>query len=394
MLERITLGNHSRFRVGLIVNPWAGVGGPTGLRGSDGTEIRDAALAAGAIPQAGDRCHRFVDALARHSAPKVKMVVWGGPMGADLMADAGLAFVVAGVPANVPSTPDDTQAAARTLVASGVDLLVFVGGDGTARDVCAAIGTRVPVLGVPAGVKMYSGVFAVSPEAAAEVVHRLVQGQPVTVQDAEVRDIDEEAFRHDRVASRWFGDLRVPGTGNLVQQVKCGRPANEEQTQREIAEWVASQMEPAVMYLIGTGSTPKALMDVLGLPGSLLGVDAVLDGECIASDLDSAGLAALLRQHPVARILLTVTGGQGFLMGRGNQQLSAEVLRTVGPENVVILATRAKLEALEGRPLLVDTGDVVLDRELAGFRDVVTGYDRRVLYRVAAAVDAGVGAEP
>lgn len=390
MLESITLGNRSRFRVGLIVNPWAGVGGPTGLRGSDGPEVRDAALAAGAIPRAGDRCRRFLDALTRHSASKLEMVAWGGPMGADLVAAAGLPCIVAGAPAHSPSTPDDTKAAVRALVAVGVDLLVFVGGDGTARDVCAAIGTRVPVLGVPAGVKMYSGVFAVSPEAAAEVVHRLVKGEPVTVQDAEVRDIDEEAFRSDRVASRWFGDLRVPGTGNLVQQVKCGRPASEAQAQRDIAEWVASQMEPAVMYLVGTGSTPKAVMDVLGLPGSLLGVDAVLGGERIATNLDGTELVALVRRHPATRILLTVTGGQGFLLGRGNQQLSAEVLRTVGPGNLVILTTRAKLEALAGRPLLVDTGDVGLDRELAGLRELITGYDRRVLYRVVAAVDAGV----
>ncbi|MFP5383932.1 MAG: ATP-NAD kinase family protein [Gammaproteobacteria bacterium] len=374
----------------MIVNPWAGVGGPTGLRGSDGPEIRDAALAAGVIPRAGDRCGRFLDALTRRSASKLEMVVWGGPMGADLVATTALACIVAGMPAHTPSTPDDTQAAARALAAAGVDLLVFVGGDGTARDVCAATGTRVPVLGVPAGVKMYSGVFAVSPEAAAEVVHRLVEGQPVTVQDAEVRDIDEEAFRQDRVASRWFGDLRVPGTGNLVQQVKCGRPANEVQEQRDIAEWVASRMEPGVVYLVGTGSTPKAVMDVLGLAGSLLGVDAVLDGECIATNLDGTGLAALVRRYPATRILLTVTGGQGFLLGRGNQQLSAEVLRAAGSGNLVILATRDKLEALAGRPLLVDTGDVALDRELAGLKEVVTGYDRRVLYRVAAAVDVGV----
>lgn len=387
MLATITPVNGSRFRLGLVVNPWAGIGGPTGLRGSDGEEVRLAALARGALLRAGARAAEFLRALAPEVVACLDLVTWGAGMGEALATGAGIPCRVLGRPGQEPTGAADTVAAARGLAAAGVDLLVFAGGDGTARDVCAAIGLRVPALGIPAGVKMYSGVFAVSPQAAATVVDRLVRGVPVTVREAEVRDIDEEAFRHDRVASRWFGELLVPGTGSLVQQVKCGRPAGEEGARQEIGAWVAESMSPGILYLVGTGSTPGAVMEALGQPVSLLGIDAVLDGQRIAGDLDAQALEAMLSRYPQARLVITATGGQGFLLGRGNQQLTASVLRRIGIDNLLLVATRAKLEALGGRPLLVDTGDLALDRELAGLRPVITGYDHQMLYRVVAAAD-------
>lgn len=376
--------NEPHFRLGLVVNPWAGIGGPAGLRGSDG--VREQALARGSVPRAGDRAVEFLRALADVRA-STTLLTWGGDMGEAVARLAGWVPTVAGVAAQHPSEPADTRAAAARLAAAGVDLLVFVGGDGTARDVCAAVGRDVPALGVPAGVKMYSGVFAVAPVAAADIVRRLVQGRPTAVVDAEVRDIDEDAFRHDRVASRHFGELRVPGVGDLVQHIKCGPPGDESVDRAEIAAFLAEVLPRQALWLVGTGSTPKALLDALGLPASLLGIDAVLDGRLVAADLDAAAAQALLAQHAERRLVVTATGGQGFLLGRGNQQLSPAVLRGVGRGGLVIVATPAKLAALAGRPLLVDTGDPALDRELAGLHEVVTGYERRVLYRVAAAGD-------
>ena len=378
---------HSQLRLGLLLNPWAGIGGPAGLRGSDGEAIRTEALARGVVPAAGARAERFLAALTTLPV-SAQWWTWGGAMGADVLQAAAIPAAVCGTPA-VPSTSADTIAAARALVAAGIDLLVFVGGDGTARDVHDAIGRQVPVLGIPAGVKMYSGVFAVAPEAAAEIIGRLASGQAVALVDAEVRDIDEAAFRADRVASRVYGELRVPGVRGFVQQVKCSPPDAEPVLQREIAAGVVEDMAPGVLYLVGTGTTTRAVLEELGLPASLLGIDAVRDGALVGRDLDAAALQDLLGRYPQARLLLSPTGGQGFLLGRGNQQLAASVLRPLlaanGAEAVVILATRSKLDALAGRPLLIDTGDVQLDAALAGLRPVLTGYRQQVLYRVLAA---------
>lgn len=385
LLERFSRVKHSqtaRLRVGLLVNPWAGVGGSTGLRGSDGADTRDEALARGALQLAPARAGRCLDAL---DAACIDWLAWAGDMGADLLAVRGITVHIAGTAAHSPSTGEDTRGAAAALLAAGIDVLLFAGGDGTARDVCAAVGRRVPVLGIPAGVKMYSGVFAVSPEAAAGVVARLAEGLPVELQAGEVRDIDEDAFREDRVASRWYGEMDVPGVRGLVQHVKCSAPPVDELARAEIAAGVVEHMEAGTLYLVGTGTTPAAVMEALRLPASLLGVDAVLDRRVLAANLDAAGLLALLAQYPRRRLLLTATGGQGFLLGRGNQQLSAAVIAALGADNLDILLTPEKLAALEGRPLLVDTGDVGLDLRLAGLRVVRTGYEERLLYRVEAA---------
>lgn len=376
--------NNARLRIGLVMNPWAGVGGPAGLRGSDGDAIRERALAQGSVPRAAERVARCL-AVLRSCTDRIEWLAWGGGMGAELLREQGYSPRVCGAASRQPSGPEDTVAAARALVDAGAMLLLFAGGDGTARDVCRAVGMRVAALGIPAGVKMYSGVFAVSPEAAADILLRLVDGRPVTMETSEVRDIDEEAFRHDRVVSRWYGELEVPGAGGQLQHVKCGAPLDETLVQDDIAAGVIERLAVGEVCLVGTGTTPKAVLRALGLEGSLLGIDAVQDGRLIASDLDATALLALLDAHPACRLVITATGGQGFLLGRGNQQLSAEVLRRLGEENLVIVATPGKLAALEGRPLRVDTGDPALDHRLAGLRPVWTGYASRVLYRVAAA---------
>lgn len=370
--------NSSRLRIGLIVNPCAGVGGPAGLRGSDGVYAQ--AIARGAQPRAGERARQFLRALAPQRE-HVVLLAWAGAMGADAARSAGWPVEELGSVAG-ETAAGDTIAAARALRHAGVDLLLFAGGDGTARDICAAVGDSVPVLGIPAGVKMYSGVFAVSPEAAAEVVARLVQGRPVSISPAEVRDIDEAAFRADRVASRRYGELRCPGVAGFVQHIKCGTPPDEAQARTEIGSFLAETLEPGALYLVGTGSTPKALLAALGLEGSLLGIDALCDGRLLGSDLLPAQMLDLLARHERRHLVLTATDGQGFLIGRGNQQLTPEVLRAVGPAGLLLVATPGKLARLDGRPLLVDSGDPALDVSLAGLREVVTGYEQAVLYRV------------
>ncbi len=365
--------------IGVLVNPYAGIGGSVALKGSDGEATRDEALRRGATQQAPERMSRALSSLAGLS--NVTLLTWGGLMGEQSCRDAGLAFEVVGE-SSMPSGSSDTRQAAKDLKAAGAELLLFAGGDGTARDLVDAVGQSLPVLGVPAGCKMHSAVYAVNPEAAASLLRELAEGSLVALQQADVRDIDEEAFRQGVVKARHYGELQVPAEARYLQQVKCGGREVEDLVVTEVAAWVADSMEADTWYLMGSGSTVAVVMEQLGLDNTLLGVDAVYNGELVASDLGAEALLALIGDQP-AKAVITVIGGQGHLFGRGNQQFSPSLIRRLGKENIQILATRTKLNTLDGRPLLVDSGDAELDRELCGLWPVTTGYEDQILYRVA-----------
>lgn len=367
--------------IGLLVNPLAGLGGAVALKGSDGADTVAEALSRGAVPQAGPRAVRALAAL-RDSGVPVRLLTWGGEMGERWAAEAGVPAQVLGQPSS-PSTPQDTREAVRALAAAGIDVLLFAGGDGTARDVYDTLGTGLPVLGIPAGCKMHSGVYAVNPEAAGSLLGALVRGELVGLTDGEVRDIDEQAFRDGIVRARYYGTLRVPDNSRLLQQVKCGGRETEDMQVTELAAWMAGQLEPDTWYLMGSGSTVAEVMAQLGLPNTLLGVDVVRNGERVAADVTATEILALIGDAP-ARAVITVIGGQGHLFGRGNQQFSPAVIRRLGRDHFHVLATRLKLASLRGRPLQVDTGDAALDRALAGWMPVVSGYEDQVLYPVGA----------
>jgi predicted polyphosphate/ATP-dependent NAD kinase len=374
---------HNVLRVGFLVNPLAGLGGPLGLKGSDNVQAALSPEDQVAADRSGQRALRALAVLAQAEAD-IALYCWGGPMGQDWLREAGLDHTVLGQPASIPTTAQDTRVALGAFLEKRVDLVLFCGGDGTARDVYDAVGDAVPALGIPAGVKMQSGVFAVSPEAAAELVLRLAAGHWASVTPAEVRDIDEEALQRDIVRSRFYGDLQVPAEGHYLQRTKVGGREDPELAAMEIAQWFADTLDSHCLYLIGPGSTTATIMEHLGVPNTLLGVDAMRDGQRVAADCNESQLLALLDDHqgPV-QIVVTVIGGQGFIFGRGNQQLSAAVIRRVGADNIVLVAARSKLADLAGQPLLVDTNDPELDEALCGLRSVVTGYDERALYRVA-----------
>lgn len=371
--------------IGLLVNPFAGLGGAVALKGSDGAQVVREALARGAVPQAGPRAQRALALLAEAAVP-VRVLAWGGDMGARWAEAAGLAVETLGQPGTELTSAEDTRVAAAALQAAGIDVLLFAGGDGTARDVLDSLGGVVPVLGIPAGCKMHSAVYAVNPEAAGRLLVALARGELVNVTEGEVRDIDEDAFRAGQVRARYYGSLTVPADAQLLQQVKCGAPEQEDLQVTEACAWLLERLEPGVTYLMGSGSTVAELMAQLGLPNTLLGVDLVRDGALLAADVTADQILAQVGDGP-ARVVLTVIGGQGHLFGRGNQQLSPAVIRRVGRDNLHVLATRRKLASLAGRPLLVDTGDAALDRELCGLLPVIAGYEDEVLYRVA--TDAG-----
>lgn len=371
-----------KLKVGLIVNPMAGIGGAVGLKGSDGSQIVAEALARGAVQRAADRTREALLYL-RPWADQIVLFCYAGAMGEESVSAAELECQVVAA-AQSPSSAEDTIAAATKLESMGVDLIVFAGGDGTARDMVTAVGDRVPVLGIPAGVKMHSGVYAVSPQAAGELLVRLVQGGLVDIGLCEVRDIDEQAFREGRVRTRFYGELRVPREGGFLQQVKSSGREVEALVIQDIGAELVESMEPDCLYLVGPGTTPSGLMDELGLENTLLGIDAVCNGELVASDLGESQILDLLDSHPNARIVVTAIGGQGHVFGRGNQQLSATVIRRVGIDQLVFVASKTKIAELQGRPLLVDTGDVELDRQLTGYHTVITGYHDAIVYPVAA----------
>ncbi|SFH48532.1 Predicted polyphosphate-or ATP-dependent NAD kinase [Palleronia marisminoris] len=369
--------------MGFIVNPLAGLGGPVGLKGTDGDDIVREALRRGAFPVAQQKA---VEALMRLSTivPSLRVVAAGGAMGEDAASDAGFLPSVIHRPHGVPSTRSDTISAAAAMAHHGVDLILFAGGDGTARDILAAVGDRVPVLGVPAGVKMHSAVFATSANSAGLLAASFLAHEPATrLRDAEVMDLDEDAIRTDRVSARLFGYARSPYERRLAQNAKAGGGPGEDAALDATARQVASAMRPGRLYILGPGTTTRRVSDALALPSTLLGVDAVLDGEIVGLDLGESELLRQMKGHE-AHIIVGVLGGQGSLFGRGNQQISAEVIRRTGRERITVIASIEKLIALSGAPLRVDTGDAETDAMLSGHFHVETAPGRRTLVRVVA----------
>ncbi len=373
------------FRLGLIINPLAGIGGSVALKGSDGEDIRRQALQLGAKPQAQQRTR---DALAcvRDYDKQIKIYTAAHDMGEDLCRELGFRVQVVADNEAGDTDAEDTEKTVHALMAQGVDLLLFAGGDGTARDIFRALQSAgreqsVPVIGIPAGCKIHSAVYAVTPSHAGELLALIVRGRPLSLQPASVMDIDEEAFRHDRVRARHYGDLLVPAENRYMQNMKEGGVAPRALVLQDIAAFVVETMEDDVLYLVGSGTTPKAVMEELGLDSTLLGVDAVKNRELVCKDLNEQQILQLLKNNR-AKIILTVIGGQGHLFGRGNQQLSPAVIRAVGRDNLIVIAAPEKLHALDGRPLRVDTGDQALNESLYGILPVITGYDHLNLYRI------------
>ncbi len=327
------------------------------------------------------RARRFLSALAR-VAGRVTVAAPEGPMGWGSLGSWRGGRVVLGCVdgGKWPTEPGDMVACLRE-AAGAADIVVFVGGDGTARLAVEAFGTRVVSLGVPSGVKVYSGVFAYTPEEAAGLVAGFLEGR-VGVGLREVLDVDEEWFRRGRLVVRLYGYLRVPVGPGLVSGGKQAGVSPEGEV-REIAEYFAEELvEECRLYILGPGSTVAAVAEAMGVEGkTLLGVDAVHNGRLIARDADEETLLRLVeRYRPRVTIVVSPIGGQGFILGRGNQQLSPRILRLVGREGLLVVAAPSKLRGL--RALRVDTGDPGVDEMLRGYVRVLVGYGRWRVMRV------------
>ncbi|MCL5878052.1 MAG: ATP-NAD kinase family protein [Candidatus Bathyarchaeota archaeon] len=346
--------------IGFIVNPVAGMGGAVGLKGTDGEAILQQAKALGAKPIAAQRAETFLTELST-TKPHLKLIVGAGDMGESEAKKLGYTCQVIGE-GKPETSSEDTHAVAKAIVEAGVDLLVYCGGDGTTRDIQKAVDMKLPVLGVPTGVKMHSALFAISPQAAARVAVRFLWGG-LPLREAEVMDIDEEAFREGHLSAELFGYMLSPFEPHLIQGNKMESPMteNELENQAAIAVYLIEEMQPETFYIVGPGTTTRTIADLLDQKKTLLGVDLLLNKKIIAKDVNEKQLLELTDGKPT-KIVVTPIGGQGFIFGRGNQQISSRVIRQVELENIVVIATKSKLDRLKS--LRVDTGDVALDEEL------------------------------
>jgi len=363
-------------RIGFLVNPIAGMGGRVGLKGTDG--VADEARRRGAKPVAPDRAQQFLTSLLKDAPAEIRVrwLACPDPMGAETLKRAGVPHDVLPMKIGKLTTAADTREAVRRFVEQQVDLIIFVGGDGTARDILDALhnAEAVLVLGIPAGVKMYSGIFAFSPEAAAAVVASWLEGETQT-EAFEVMDVDEQAVRADRLAVRLYGYLHGPLVPASMQGGKALTPdtVDEQENQEAVARTVVESMVPGDWYILGPGSTVRAVANQLGVPKTLLGVDLYRSGRVI-QDVNEQRLVDEVTDFLHTWIVVSPIGNQGILFGRGNQQISPAIIRRIPPEQLIVIATHSKVEGLAERGLHVDTGDPDVDKLLVGYTRVLVDY--------------------
>lgn len=375
-------------RLGFLINPIAGMGGRVGLKGTD--EVAAEAVRRGAHPTANRRAlaalRQFKHLLdCAPNPPTIEWLTAADAMGRDALQTAGFTAVEVVYAAPAEPSAQDTRAAVEKFLAVGVDLVLFCGGDGTARDICVMTGEATPILGIPAGVKMYSGVFGVTPARTAEILMRYLANE-IGLARVEIMDLDEDKYRHDEWAIRLYMSAQTPFEPTYLQPAKALiSEADEEAIKDDIAEQLREDMEakPGTLFLLGPGSTVQAVERTLQIDKTLLGIDAVADGKVVGKDLAERQILDLLDRYSDRKLVLSPIGAQGFLLGRGNQPLSPTVIRRIGARNIIVLSTPAKLART---PLLrFDTGDAMLDADMISrkFFAVIIGHHRTRLVKVA-----------
>jgi predicted polyphosphate/ATP-dependent NAD kinase len=357
------------LKLGLVVNPLAGIGGRAGLKGSDGIEIQRLAKASGFASLA---IERTVTALSQ--IPKNTVVVTvKGEMGETAARLAGLAAVLVWTP-SIPSSAQDTVDATKAISNSGVDLILFAGGDGTARDVYEGLAENkeIAVLGIPSGVKMYSGCFGINPVSSGRVAASYLSGNLINFEDREVLDIDEQSVRKGFVATTLQGIVRVPVVRGRTQSRKTASSSTEQDKTLSVAQGFVSSMQQDHLYILGPGGTTRSIAANLGISKTPLGVDIIQNGKIVASDCNESEILEAI-QGKIAHAVLSVIGGQGIILGRGNQQISPSVIRSLSEPKIILVATPNKLASINSR-IFIDTGDSALDGELQGFYKAITGF--------------------
>jgi len=354
-------------RIGFLVNPYAGMGGAVGLKGTDG--LLNEAKKRGAVPRSPELA---LAALRPLKESDIHFLTCSGTMGEDELQEAGIPRYSVEYRAPGTTTAADTRNACSIFLELEADMIIFCGGDGTARDVYDSVGSRVPLLGIPAGVKMYSGVFAITPPAAAEI---LKGGGKIAIRDAEVVDVDENAYRHGVLRTTLYGYAKTPYIPEMVAGTKqVFEQPDEERAKAEIAQFITEVIDgtPGVLTILGPGTTTEKIAEVLGIKKTLLGFDAIRGRELVAEDLNEKGILTLIKDEKKLRLVISIIGAQGFVLGRGTQQISAAVIRKIGIANIIVVATPYKLSRT---PLLyIDTGDPTLNGAFGDHIQVISGY--------------------
>ena len=367
-------------RLGLLVNPDAGLGGRLGLKGSDGQA--EIARSKGAQDRSGPRMRAMLDHLITISKENLDGIQWyvsKGRMGTDWISPAISSLEV--IHSSSSSTDaDDTSQLVGSMIGSDIDLLVYAGGDGTTRDVVAALSEygrpELPIIGVPTGVKMHSGCFASSPKAAPDVLSAWLEGD-LLLSSTEVLDLDEDLYRQGKWVVKLYAEAITPASPRWMQGSKMRVEASgEEEIIQGLADHVRETLiDDRMMIVWGSGGTLRTIGGILGFELNTLGIDITVGGNIIGSDLNENEILSALKEHQGDVILLlSPMGGQGFLIGRGNLQLSPDVLRIIGVNRVLGIVTPAKMLTL--RSLRIETGDSEMDQRFSEkkYLKVLQGY--------------------
>lgn len=376
----------NQLLIGLIINPIAGMGGTVGLKGTDGREILEKALSLGAKPNAYNRTKELLIAL-NSIKKKIKFLTCPKYMGEFILDEFGFDYQIIEHPIFdnytkiYDTTSENTRIAANLLKnIHNLELIIFVGGDGTARDIQSIINKEKPCVGIPAGVKIYSSVFARTPKLAADLIMQFLWDE-IPLSESEVLDIDEEKYREGKLVSKLYGFLLTPYSPMYSQTSKLETPNSDLNNQERIAKRVIENLEKDNYYLLGPGTTIKAITDLLNQEKSILGIDLLLNKKIVAYDLNEQDILKIINKKPI-KIIISPIGRQGFLFGRGNLQITPEIIKKVGLKNTIILSTKYKLNNIPDSKLKLDTRDPDLDSKMKGYYQIIVDYDEIKIYEV------------
>jgi len=361
-----------KIKVGFLVNPIAGMGGRVGLKGTD--NVVNKAIDLGAKPIAPKRAKEMLDEFTSIFSSYDKLI-WctaSGIMGADLLTDSGIKNIKILYDIKSKKTSaSDTENICKIFLEKKVDLIVFCGGDGTLRDIFSIIGNKIPVLGIPSGVKMHSGAFGINTVATAKIFKNFIKNN-LTVGDIEIMDLDENLYRKGQWEIKLYGVAKGIVEPTYVQ---VGKSTFEEVSDNlikdELAEHISEELDnnKEFLYLFGSGGTIDYIAKKMNLENTLLGIDAIFKNKNLKKDLNEKQMLELFKKYDKIKLILSPIGSQGFILGRGNLQLSPEVIRKIGIENIIVISTPSKLAHT---PIIrVDTGDKKLDKEFAELEFII-----------------------